>query len=194
MNSTEKPTQTRSFEVFLPPYEGGEPELVETIQVEVFQDDDGDEVLTPESSALIDRVHARHRGLLSGSEIRRMRERLNLTQKRLAALLGCGEKTLSRLENGDGYPSLLVNRILRLLDEGFLSPPSLEAVMGPRGKNASYTPTMPGFESIANRAPMRRVGEMMISKSLLFRRPLDDFPDASIALLNVSEEFEFYIP
>lgn len=190
----EKQTQTRSFDIFLPPHEGAEPELVESIQVEVYLDEDGDEVLTTESSALIDRVQARHRGLMFGSDIRTMRERLGLTQKKLATLLGCGEKTLSRWENGEGHPSLLVNRILRLLDEGFVSPASLEAVMGPRRKNAAYTPTMPRFESITEKAPIRKVGELVIAKSILFRRPLEDFPDASIALLNTSEEFEFYIP
>lgn len=192
MNSMEKQTQTRSFDIFLAPHEGAEPELVETIQVEVYQDEDGDEVLTSESSKHIDRVHARHRGLMFGPDIRKMRERLGLSQKKLASLLGCGEKTLSRWENGDGHPSLLVNRMLRLLDEGFVSPASLEAVTGPRRTNAAYTPTMPS--SITAKAPIRKVGGMVISKTTLFRRPLEDFPDASIALLNTSEEFEFYIP
>jgi transcriptional regulator with XRE-family HTH domain len=66
-----------------------------------------------------------------------MRERLKLSQKQLTALLQCGEKMLSHWENGHGHPTGLSNTILRLLDEGFIAPASLEAVQGSRTPLAS---------------------------------------------------------
>lgn len=175
MKKTKTETTNRPFDIHLPSRGDDTPERVETIQVEVYLDADGDEILTPESIARIDEVHARHRGLLTGSDIREMRERLGMTQKELAHYLGCGAKTLSRWENGSGYPSELANRILRLLDEGFVSPASLESVMGPRGANPAYVPTMPAAHWKVEKPPVRQVGEMRISKKRLFRAPLDDY-------------------
>ncbi len=80
----------------------------------------------------IEEIRARHLGLMSGSAIKAMRQRLGLSQGQLTALLDCGAKSLSRWENGHGYPTGMVNKMLRLLDEGFLAPASLEAVSGPR--------------------------------------------------------------
>jgi transcriptional regulator with XRE-family HTH domain len=76
-------------------------------------------------------------GLMTGEDIKAMRKRLGLTQKQLTALLECGEKSLSRWENGHGYPTGIVNKMLRLLDEGVLEPRDLEAVSGPRCEPSS---------------------------------------------------------
>lgn len=129
-------TYTTSFDVHLPATKNQPARFVENIQVEVFRSF-GEEVLTPESSEKIERIKARHLGLMTGTDIKAMRERLNLSQKSLTALLQCGEKTLSHWENGHGQPTGLSNTILRLLDEGFLAPASLEAVQGPRKTLAS---------------------------------------------------------
>lgn len=129
-------TYTTSFDVHLPATKDKPARFVETIEVEVFRSF-GEEVLTPESSEKVERVKARHLGLMTGSDIKAMRERLKLPQKRLTALLQCGEKTLSHWENGHGHPTGLSNTILRLLDEGFIAPASLEAVQGPRRPLAS---------------------------------------------------------
>ncbi len=124
-------TYTTSFDVHLPATRDQPARFIETIEVEVFRNF-GEEILTPESSEKIERVKARHLGLMIGPDIKAMRERLKLPQKRLTALLQCGEKTLSHWENGHGHPTGLSNTILRLLDEGFIVPASLEAVQGPR--------------------------------------------------------------
>lgn len=129
-------TIQRDFEIRIPTGPGQPPSHVKTIQVEVFESC-GEEFLTPESSALIESVRARYMGLMSGDDIKAMRKRLGLSQSRLTALLQCGDKSLSRWENGSGYPTGIVNTILRLLDEGFLAPASLEAVQGPRSSNRS---------------------------------------------------------
>lgn len=124
-------TETRPFEIVIRDTPDSEPRVVETIQVEVIVDGE-DDYLTPESSALIERVRARHMGLMMGEDIKAMRKRLGLSQKELTDLLQCGEKSLSRWENGRGQPTGLVNTMLRLLDEGYIAPSSLQAVQGPR--------------------------------------------------------------
>ena len=130
-------TELRPFEIVIRDTPDSEPRVVETIQVEVIADGE-DDYLTPESSALIERVRARHMGLMMGEDIKTMRARLGITQKELTDLLQCGEKSLSRWENGRGQPTGLVNTMLRLLDEGYIAPSSLRAVQGPRGR--SWTP------------------------------------------------------
>lgn len=124
-------TRKISFDVYLPATADKAAIFAETIEVEVYENF-GQEFLTPESSELIERTRARHLGFLHGKDIRALRKRLGLTQDELSDLLDCGEKSLSRWESGRGLPSGIVNKFLRLLDEGYLSPASLAAVKGPR--------------------------------------------------------------
>jgi DNA-binding transcriptional regulator YiaG len=124
-------TYTTTFDVHLPATKDQAERFVETIDVKAYRSF-GEEVLTPESIEKIERVKARHLGLMTGADIKAMRERLKLSQKQLTALLQCGEKMLSHWENGHGYPTGLSNTILRLLDEGFIAPKHLSAVAQPR--------------------------------------------------------------
>jgi DNA-binding transcriptional regulator YiaG len=124
-------TYTTTFDVHLPATKDQPERFVETIEVQAFRSF-GEEVLTPESIEKIERVKARHLGLMTGADIKAMRERLKLSQKQLTALLQCGEKMLSHWENSHGHPIGLSNTILRLLDEGFISPKQLSAVAQPR--------------------------------------------------------------
>ena len=54
-------------------------------------------------------------GLLSADEIRSLRERLDLTQGELSALLGLGQNTLSRWEAGRNIQSVAMDYLLRLV-------------------------------------------------------------------------------
>lgn len=125
-----KNTTTRPFKVYLPGSKDKEPQYIATINVEV-EDRFGEKFLTQESRRRIEDLRARHMGLMSGEAIKSMRMRLGLNQKELTDLLQCGEKSLSRWENGHGFPTGVVNTLLRLFDEGFLDPASLVAVQGP---------------------------------------------------------------
>lgn len=124
--------KNRSFDIFIPSTESRPAIKATTITVQVRLDEDGDEILTPESLELVEKTQARYLGLLTGSDIRTLRERLKLSQGELSELLGCGDKSLSRWENGHGYPSQLVNTILRALDEGLLTPSQLRRLQQPR--------------------------------------------------------------
>lgn len=128
------PTEKRSFEIIIPNSPSDPtPRIVEIIEVEVFPGDTPDEdFLTPESSERIEERRAFHMGRLTGPAIRELRERLGMTQRDMAERVQCAEKSLSRWENGRGFPSPLVNTLLRLLEDGLVSPNDLLSVQGPR--------------------------------------------------------------
>ena len=71
-------------------------------------------------------------GSLHGSEIKTLRKKLKLTQDTLSDLIGCGKKTLSRWENGRGFPTNTYNKFLRMLEESVITPEQLKALQGPR--------------------------------------------------------------
>ena len=125
-------TKQVPFDIYIPATEHRAAVKVNTIQIDVYTDDFGNEMLTPESSILIDKTQARYMGLLADSDIRALRERLSLSQDQLSDLLGCGKKSLSRWENGRECPSQLVNTLLRLLEEKKVTPEDLRSVRQPR--------------------------------------------------------------
>jgi len=125
-------THKQPFTIYLPATADTPAKAVDEIIVEVYIDIDGEETLTPDSVDLIEHTQAHHLGLMTGVDIKNLRQKLGLNQLQFAAKLKCGKKSLSRWENGKGYPSPIINKILRLLDEGFLSLASLTAVDGPR--------------------------------------------------------------
>lgn len=125
-----KHTTKRPFDVYAPGTKDTPPKFLETIEVEV-ENRFGEEFLTLDSRERIERIRTRHMGLMSGEHIKSMRKRLGISQKELTALLDCGEKTLSRWENGHGFPTGAANTLLRLLNEGFVAPASMAAVAGP---------------------------------------------------------------
>ncbi len=56
-------------------------------------------------------------GLLSSSEIRRIRKKLKLTQKQAADIFGGGPNAFSRYERGEASPVRATSHLLRLLDK-----------------------------------------------------------------------------
>lgn len=95
--------------------------IAETLKVRVpvtIDPNTGEELLTEKAIEIIDNVKARHMGLLLPPEIKRMRERLGLTQRRISWLVQSGEKSWTRWETGRARPSRMVNVLLRLIYEG----------------------------------------------------------------------------
>jgi HTH-type transcriptional regulator/antitoxin MqsA len=60
-------------------------------------------------------AYRRRYGLLSGADIRGLRERLGLTQVELSAMLRLGANTLSRWEAGRNVQTAAMDLLLRLL-------------------------------------------------------------------------------
>lgn len=92
-----------------------------TIPVRVparFDEDLQDYILDGTAMADIDRVKARHMGLLSPEEIKALRTRLGATQKEIAGLLQIGDKSWTRWETGRERPSRSMNILIRALNDG----------------------------------------------------------------------------
>ena len=125
-------TKTVPFDIYIPASENREAIKVTTIDIEVVTDEHGQEMITPESSAQIDKTQARFMGLLAGADITMLRKKLGLTQNQMSEQLGCGKKSLSRWENGHEFPTQLVNTLLRLLEEERIDLTDLQATRQPR--------------------------------------------------------------
>ncbi len=74
-------------------------------------------------------IDARRRadGLLTGAEIRALREHLGLTQKEASEVFGGGANAFSKYERGEVVQSVPMDRLLRLVDR---YPPLLEDIKG----------------------------------------------------------------
>lgn len=72
-----------------------------TAKVPAWRDPkDGEVYLDTEATAILDKVKARHMGLLTPGRIKALRKRLDLTQPQISELLQIGEKTWTRWETG----------------------------------------------------------------------------------------------
>jgi DNA-binding transcriptional regulator YiaG len=93
-------------DVHIPSLDGTSVESIVKAKVSaVFDEDYKDYLLDGDALAEIERVKARHMGLLTPDEIKNLRARLDVTQKELAELLQIGEKSWSRWETGRERPS-----------------------------------------------------------------------------------------
>jgi putative zinc finger/helix-turn-helix YgiT family protein len=102
--------------------------VAETIKVKVpaWRDPkDGEVYFDGEGLRILDRAKARHMGLLTPEQIKKLRERLGLTQKQLSELLQIGEKTWTRWESGRERPSRSINVLLCALNDGRIDVPYL---------------------------------------------------------------------
>ena len=80
----------------------------------------GEVILGGEALRMIDRVKARHMGLMQPEEIHRLRVCLGLTQKEMSELLQIGAKSYTRWESGRERPFRSLNILLRALYDGKL--------------------------------------------------------------------------
>lgn len=105
--------------------------IAETIQVKVpaWRDPkDGEVYLDTEATAILDKVKARHMGLLTPDQIKALRKRLGLTQPQICELLQTGEKTWTRWETGRERPSRMSNVLLYALNDGKIDVAYLRSV------------------------------------------------------------------
>lgn len=114
--------------------------IAETINVKVpaWRDSkDGEVYLDTEATAILDKVKARHMGLLTPDQIKALRKRLGLTQPQISELLQIGEKTWTRWETGRERPSRSINVLLFALNDGKLDVGYLRSVARRRNDWAS---------------------------------------------------------
>jgi HTH-type transcriptional regulator/antitoxin MqsA len=68
------------------------------------------------SDRMLNRLKARADGLLAPDEIRRIRKKLNLSQKAAGEVIGGGPRAFQKYEAGDLLPSKAISSALVLLD------------------------------------------------------------------------------
>ncbi len=106
-------------DVHIPSLDGKSVDRIEKAKVlAIFDEDYKDYLLDEEALAEIERVKARHMGLMSPEEIKALRTRLGVTQKQIVELLQIGKKSWSRWETGRERPSRSMNILIRSLNDG----------------------------------------------------------------------------
>lgn len=144
---------TTKFEVAIPTVDGKG--IAEIVLIEVPCKIDpvtGEEFLTGEALEAIDRVKARHMGLLQPEEIRQLRECLGLTQKGMSELLQIGAKSYTRWESGRERPLRSLNILLRALSDGKLDLNYLRSIQSAR---FDWKPMMVRMTESKNAVPSR---------------------------------------
>jgi HTH-type transcriptional regulator/antitoxin MqsA len=68
------------------------------------------------SDRMLNRLKARHEGLLDPEEIRRIRKKLRLSQKTAGLVIGGGPRSFQKYESGDLLPRRAISSALMLLD------------------------------------------------------------------------------
>lgn len=116
---------------FVPPPEipGGEIVIADTDWLHC--DSCGEDILSPELDAAIDQQRYRRLGLLSPEEIRHVREKTGLSAVDMAQLLGVGDKTYTRWENGRSIQNKGNDTLIRLIDRNAEQFELLEAERDP---------------------------------------------------------------
>ena len=111
-------------------------QCAETVRVNLpaWRDpEDGEIYLDTEADRILERVKARHTGLLTISEIKGLRERMGLTQKEICKLLQIGMKTWTRWETGRERPFRSINVLLCALNDAKIDVAYLRALARLRG-------------------------------------------------------------
>jgi DNA-binding transcriptional regulator YiaG len=104
-------------DVITPTTEGGV--LVEKIKVPACQDPQTNKIyIDGEALLMHDDIKARHLGIISTNEIKKIRQQLNCTPLEISQLLQIEEKTWTRWESGRERPSRPINLLLRALLKG----------------------------------------------------------------------------
>ena len=77
----------------------------------------GESIIPGELSKALDRERYRRLGLLAPEEIRRIREKTGLSAVDMSHLLGVGEKSYTRWENGRSIQTKASDTLIRLIDK-----------------------------------------------------------------------------
>jgi len=145
-----KRIELHSYEVSVPTADGHSVAYVVPIMVPMeWEELIQGWLLTPDAEAMIEETKARHMGLLTPTEIKQLRENLNLTQAELSELLKIGAKTWTRWETGSQRPSQSLNLLLRGLQTGVITPYSLRQLGQPQVDWTPATTAAAGTEPLS---------------------------------------------
>jgi DNA-binding transcriptional regulator YiaG len=126
---------------------------------------DGEIYLDTEATAMLDKVKARHMGLLTPDQIKALRKRLGLTQLQISELLQIGERTWTRWETGRERPSRSINVLLFALNDGKLDAAYLRSVARPKPAGGRVkTPAAPAKAARSRSNCPANGGEAVIAR------------------------------
>jgi HTH-type transcriptional regulator/antitoxin MqsA len=114
----------------------------------------GEQILSPELNARVEREAAKRWGLLQPEEIKDIRTRLGLTQVQMAELLGVGEKTYTRWEGGKSYHNTSSDNLIRLVAQS----PELFARLSAQRKPERVEVIRGYFSGLAEQKSEHKVG------------------------------------
>lgn len=106
-------------EVLIPNADGTVREKV-SVMVDAYRDGDGEVYLPGESLEKLERVKARHMGIILPEQLKEFRTRNHKTQEEMCDILGLGKRTWTRWECGSERPSRSLNKLLGVLWVGKL--------------------------------------------------------------------------
>lgn len=112
----------------------------------------GEEILTDELTRKIEAKRNQRLGLLTPAEIRKIREKAGVSAKKMAHVLGVGEKSYTRWENGRSLQNRSNDTLIRLLDNNAESFAIVDAERSPDRQKLIST----YFANISNAKVRRR--------------------------------------
>jgi DNA-binding transcriptional regulator YiaG len=186
MNTKDPLVSFRPFDVHIPNLEGDG--VAETVRIDVpvrVDSATGEEVLTPEALALIEKTKLRRMGLMSPEEIQNLRQRFGLTQDEMSNLLQIGAKTYTRWESGRARPSRSMNVTLCALRDGQLDVNYLRALRDPGFSAAWFAQNRTRAMFISCFGAIKPTGETAFAHALAessrhwFARHLEGWPSSS---------------
>ncbi|MFM8474490.1 MAG: type II TA system antitoxin MqsA family protein [Planctomycetaceae bacterium] len=77
----------------------------------------GEEIIPDDLSKLIERTRYQRLGLLSPEQIKQVRARTGLSAVEMAQIIGAGDKSYTRWENGKSLQSKATDTLIRLVDQ-----------------------------------------------------------------------------
>ena len=117
------------IEVRIPTLDGTRFAEAVRVKVPAWRDpEDGEFYLDSAATKILEKVKARHTGLLTPSQIKVLRKNLGLTQKEISNLLQIGLKTWTRWETGRERPFRSINVLLCALHDGKIDLPYLASL------------------------------------------------------------------
>lgn len=124
----------------------------------------GELYLDHKARAVIERAQANAAELLSPEELRRIRKAIGTTHSGMAKLLGVGEKSYIRWENGQSIQTRAIDNLIRLTTSKILATPMATAARAPQ------------YEEIQQRFPMVPAGALELYKRMMTGFAGDCFP------------------
>lgn len=155
---------TSKEKVFIPNLDGSGVAFMVEVEVSAWQDPaTGELFLDGDALEELDRIKARHLGILAPPDIKRLRLKLGLTQARISQLVQIGEKSWTRWETGKERPSRSINLLLRAMHDEVLTVDYLQSLLPPEIQPGGYLPSCRPAPAAAHdrrppRTPSRRPG------------------------------------